>query len=241
MSFQLYRNTFYCKHFKIWQHEDVFPVNTDAVLLAQFVIDSGSFSRVLEVGSGNGLISVAYGTFYSKSKILSLDLDPNAVSCSQSNIEYNKLRNIATLQIDFRHFQSDQTYDLIFSNPPFFNSSLKSKVQRNRYSKYNDNLPLTDLLETALRLLDEKGKLCLILPFDQLIIVEQFIKSSQMGISRVIEIAPKNDTLANRVLLELARIDSIQRQEKLIIREADNSYTKQYLDYMKWFYLNVKE
>lgn len=232
------RNTFYCKHFKIWQHEDVFPVNTDSVLLAQFVIDSGSFLKVLEVGSGNGLISVAYGTFYSKSKILSLDLDPNAVSCLQSNIEGNHLRNIATLQIDFRHFKSDQTFDLIFSNPPFFNSSLKSKVQRNRYSKYNDNLPLADLLETSLRLLDKKGKLCLILPFDQLIIVEQFIKSSQLHISRFIEIAAKNDTLANRVLLELTRVDSIQRQEKLVIREADNSYTKQYMDYTKWFYLN---
>lgn len=238
MRIQLDRNTFHCKHFKIWQHEDVFPVNTDAVLLAQFVIDSGSFSKVLEVGSGNGLISIAYGTFYSKSKILSLDLDPNAVFCSQCNIKGNDLRNISALQIDFRHFQSDQPYDLIFSNPPFFNSSLKSNAKRNRYSKYNDNLPLTDLLETATRLLDEKGKLCLILPFDQLIVAEQYIKSSKMVVSRVIEIAPKNDIKTNRVLLELTKIDSTKRQERLIIREVDNSYTKQYRAYTKWFYLN---
>jgi tRNA1(Val) A37 N6-methylase TrmN6 len=59
-----------------------------------------------------------------------------------------------------------------------------------------------------------------------------------MVVSRVIEIAPKNDIKTNRVLLELTKIDSTKRQERLIIREVDNSYTKQYRAYTKWFYLN---
>ena len=232
------KNTFHCKHFTIWQHEDVFPVNTDAVLLAKFVIDSGLSVNVLEVGSGNGLISIAYGTFYSQSRVLSLDIDPNARLCSQFNIDTNKLEYISTQEIDFRRFQPNQLYGLIFSNPPFFNSSLKSNAKRNRYAKYNDNLPLTELLESATRLLDEKGKLCLILPYNQLYIVQQFIRSSQMTMSRVVEIAPKEDIQANRVLLELTRFCSIISKEKLIIREADNSYTKQYKEYTNWFYRN---
>ena len=59
---------------------------------------------------------------------------------------------------------TDLKFEMIVSNPPFFEQSLKSIDEKRSNARHADVLPFDDLLNCVVKLLDKGGKFCLILP-----------------------------------------------------------------------------
>ena len=124
---------FHFKQFSILQDKNVFRVGTDGVLLGALVSCEAAL-RVLEVGTGTGLISLMTAQRNAKAEILALDINEKAVELAGQNFNSSPFRDRLRAELfDFKNYISEEKFDLILSNPPYFeqmDSSQKDVLAR---------------------------------------------------------------------------------------------------------------
>jgi tRNA1Val (adenine37-N6)-methyltransferase len=118
------------QQFSIQQSKNVFRVGTDGVLLgAMFAVFSQKHS-----GSRNGkwFISLMLAQRNVSAKILAIDINSEAIELAGINFKNSIFRRLKTKFQDFKNFESDENFDLMVCNPPFFeeNNSAKDVLAR---------------------------------------------------------------------------------------------------------------
>ena len=149
-------------------------VGTDAVLLGAWMTVDGAH-RMLDVGTGTGVIALLgaqrRATLDAATPFLieALDIEANAAREATGNFEISPwASSLQTVHTSLQDWVADplhhHQYDLIFSNPPYFDQAWKPDQEERRLARHSDTLPFLDLLTGALALLKPGGRLALILP-----------------------------------------------------------------------------
>ena len=82
-------------------------------------------------------------------------------------LQASEASKIKTLQTSGVQYNTEQLFDLIISNPPYFNNALKNPSQTKRTARHTDTLSYQDLTDAATKLLKPNGRLSVIIPFDE--------------------------------------------------------------------------
>jgi len=149
------------QQFDIQQNADVFRVGTDAVLLGSLA-NVFEAKKVLEVGTGTGIISLMIAQRNPETQILAIDINPGAVNISQTNFSNSPFFDRIKSQLqDLKNFETEDKFDLIISNPPYFeiNNSEKDILARQRME-----LNFSDLIKKSSQLLSKNGLFTVIIP-----------------------------------------------------------------------------
>jgi tRNA1Val (adenine37-N6)-methyltransferase len=130
---------FHFKRFTINQSRTTLKVGTDAMLLGAF-IKTNSPRFGLDVGAGTGVLSLMVAQNHSSINIDSVEIDSKSFEDLKQNITESVFKNqINFFNIDFFAFQPNKKYDLIFSNPPFYDDGIKFNSEINFHPKHNVN------------------------------------------------------------------------------------------------------
>lgn len=133
----------------------------------------------------------------------------------------------------------NKKYDLIVSCPPYFLNSLKAPDKKRKLARHTDSLTFEELLSCSLRLLKPDGKFCVIIPSDlnKLFCDKALVEGYHVSmITQVIPIAGKEPL---RILLQMERKKkSIISNSITILDKEGRSYTKEYIELTKEFYIN---
>jgi len=231
-------NYFQFKQFKVFHDKSSMKVGTDAVLLA-CLCSIENKNDVLDIGCGSGIIPLILAQ-RSKAKITGIDIDSKSVIQTRENFDISKWSERLTADhISIQDFgnNSQQKFDLIVSNPPFFVKSTKSPSIIRNLARHNDTLSFLALIIAAKKLLTEYGIFSLILPetegeaFIELSIKNGFyLKGKHL-------IFPKASKVCNRIVFDLSLKKTYTTCRKLIIREENNEYTQAYKKLTADFYL----
>lgn len=194
------------KEFHINQSHTAMKVGTDGVLLGAWA-EGGN--KILDIGTGTGLIALMMAQRYPHSIIDAIDIDKGALKDATSNVAnspFSERINIIQSSLQSFRLQTDNEkqsllYDAIVSNPPFFINSLKNKVQNRSFSRHTDTLSFNDLCRHASRLLKDNGTFSIIIPFENRGIVESEAIMSGLSISYVINIKTKESKNIKRCLI----------------------------------------
>ena len=140
---------------------------------------------------------------------------------------------------DIVDFQTEKRYDLIVSNPPFFNHFSKCDSERKSRARHNDvTLSYEKLCVVASRLLKPDGRFALVLPDS---VLAEFLKVAGgygLFLHKRLNIIPIEGKEPNRVNLELHYGKGVETpEESFTIRGVDNRFTTQYTDFLKDYYL----
>ncbi|MFN6092079.1 MAG: tRNA1(Val) (adenine(37)-N6)-methyltransferase, partial [Bacteroidota bacterium] len=142
-------------------------VGTDGVLLGAWT-NIDNVSRILDIGTGTGLIALMLAQ-RSNAIIVAVDAEENAYN--QATINFNASpwkERLPLIHSKIQDYQTDEKFDLIVSNPPYFTGYYSSDdISRDIARSADMLLPYEDLITAAKRLLKEEGRLSLILPADQ--------------------------------------------------------------------------
>jgi tRNA1Val (adenine37-N6)-methyltransferase len=190
------------------------------------------------VGTGSGLISLMLAQRNPTAKITALDINKMAFELSSMNFENSPFQNqLEAKYHDFKQFKSDENFDLIVSNPPYFkeNSSEKDKLARQTVE-----LSFKDLISKASTLLSEHGLFSVIIPFE---IGKNFIELSETNslyLLRKIEIFGIENSKPKRLVLEFSKTKTSAIEETLIIEKSPRQYSDQYLELTKEFHVFSK-
>jgi len=143
--------------------------SVDALLLAHFA-EPGAADRVIELGTGCGIIPLIL-TFRRKlSKIIGVEIQPSLADLARRNIALNRVsRRIKVWEKDLRMLADQRwrgAFDLVLCNPPYrkLGSGRVNPVREKALARHEFEAALRDVLQTAHHLLREKGRLAMIYP-----------------------------------------------------------------------------
>uniref|UniRef100_UPI001BD43610 tRNA1(Val) (adenine(37)-N6)-methyltransferase n=1 Tax=Serratia marcescens TaxID=615 RepID=UPI001BD43610 len=140
---------------------------------------------------------------------------------------------------DIHHYAQRHAaeYDLIVSNPPYFEPAVACRDQARHNARYTETLTHEALLACAAQLLTEQGTFCVVLPHDIGAEFERLAQQSGWHTAAKVNVSDRADTPLHRVLLALARRETPLREQALAIKQADGSYTDDFRHLIADFYL----
>ena len=176
---------------KMVVEEKGLKITDDAILLSKFIkryLDTNykntkEKKTFLEIGAGQGVISLLLSETAIVSKIFAVEIQEEIFKILKKNVEINKLNDkIIPINKDIKSVKGE--YDFIFSNPPYkkINSGKMPRNEAERVSKYEVLLTLEELILEIKRLLKNHGEFFVIVPNDRLNDVFKNIYVNKMNI-----------------------------------------------------------
>ena len=234
-------SAFAFKQFNVKQDKCAMKVGTDAVLLGSWIQPNGS-THILDIGTGTGVIALMLAQ-KTNASIVGIDIDVSATQQAQENVDESKFKNSITLfNTSFQDYVKTTSlkFQLIVSNPPFFEQSLKSSDEKRSNARHADVLPFDELLEGVIKVLDESGKFCLILPTLEADKFRNMAQKKGLYLSKLLRVKSRVDKDTDKRHLMQFEFTPTEFSEETIAIEEDqrHSYTQAYKELTKAYYLN---
>jgi tRNA1Val (adenine37-N6)-methyltransferase len=230
------------KQFTVIQDKAAMKVCTDSCLFGSLINANESLS-ILDIGSGTGLLSLMLAQKYPNAKITAVEIDPEASINAIENIE-NALplsKNISFVEADIKTFKKDhlQKYDLIISNPPFYQQYLKSPKDKKNIAHHNELLTFSDLIDAILKLLAPNGQVWILLPPFEMSRFESICLSKGLLAQEMFSIKHNSEKPPIRMVARFSeQKNTVVTTEVINIHEKDNkTYSERFMNLLRDYYL----
>ena len=248
--------SFRFKQFFIEDSKCAMKVGTDGVLLGAWapigVRSQESGIRILDVGTGSGLIARMLMQRCPEAEVEGIDIDEAAVEQARENgvraycsalqewkiVESQESR----VRTNYRLPITTDKYDLIVSNPPYFQNSLKNPDAGRMTARHTDTLSYKDLMHHCARLLQENGHLALILPADAETEVRGLAAAERLSLTHITRVYSKEGKAPKRILLafrnltfDIGHLTIIE--DSLVLEDEKGGRSAAYSELTKDFYL----
>jgi tRNA1Val (adenine37-N6)-methyltransferase len=228
---------FHFKQFSIHHDRTAMKVGTDGVLLGALA-GSGSPKNILEIGVGSGVVSLMMAQRFPEAKIQGVEIDHAAWQQATENVQKSPWNGrIDFFNISFQDYgqQEQPKFDLIVSNPPYFSNHLKSPDPKRNLALHADALPFSDLAKGVLTLLDPEGEFWVILPSDQMGVLEKILLP--IGLSAIWKIAVKDKPSKNilRKIYGFSFYSRTVNEKYIFIKDENGHYSNDYSELLKEF------
>ena len=222
------------QQFSIQQSKDVFRVGTDGVLLGA-MCNVKNAKKILEIGTGTGLISLMLAQRNVSAKILAIDINENAVKLASENFRNSIFNENLKVELkDFKNFETNENFDLVVCNPPFFeeNASAKDVLARQQVE-----LNFRNLVEKSTEIITKKGILSIILPSEAATDVKSLAEEFNLYLVREINIYGIEGGNLKRNILEFSLAQKPLEISDFVIEKSPREYSDQYLELTKDFHV----
>ena len=227
------------KQFTVRHDRCAMKVGTDGVLLGAWT-DLSHSRRILDIGTGTGLIALMLAQRCMDARITAIDLDSAAVEQAQENIQASPWKDrIEALQQDICTYPPNGTFDTIVSNPPYFIDSLKCPDGQRSTARHTDTLDADRLIGKVSELLTSDGRFSIILPAEQ---TEDLIRvAGEKGLhpSRQTWVITRPGLSPKRILMEFRKIPVTLQPDELVIELERHVYSEEYIALTQEFYLKM--
>ncbi len=220
-------------------------VGTDSVLLGSWAqIDVNE--RILDIGTGTGILPLMLAQKVNGlCQIDAIEIDSSAIIDAKANFKNSPWKDCFKLiEQDFTTFRPTTLYNVIISNPPFFEGLAPIDNSRSAARNASDKLSYLKLIHNSSQLLTPNGHIYLIIPQENYEKVIKIALEHGLQLKRQLNLRPKTGKPINRVLIELVKksntsTDNIEQNKELIIRNSENNYTDEHILFTKNYYLNL--
>ena len=193
------------KQFTVRQGRCPMKVGTDGVLLGAWAAVRPQDRRMLDIGTGTGLIALMLAQRAPEAHVTGVDIDD--VGQARENAAASPWSGrVAFAQCPVQEFETPEPFDLIVSNPPFFVDSLTCPDRGRTAARHAVHLPFGDLRDAVLRLLAPGGRFAVILPTAE---AERFLAvcAGRLALVRRTDVRTTPRRPAKRALMEFVRAD----------------------------------
>lgn len=225
------------KRFAVEHGQATLAVGTDAVLLGAWVY-LASNSRILEVGTGCGVISLCLAQRFLDVHIHALDIDQESVLEASHNFRNSTWSNRLVASCEPYSEHSKPKYDVVVSNPPYFRDASKNPERHRELARHQDEFGFEAFVSYCTNQTTQNGKVSLVYPAEDLDYVKTIFESQNWFLTRLTTVFGKRSKPASRVLIEFSKRESSLASDELVIYHPDHSYTAEYQELTKDFYLN---
>jgi len=232
------------KQFTVYQEACAMKVCTDACLqgastAAYLQTNKPGIQRILDIGTGTGLLSLMLAQQLSSATITAIELDAAAAGQARTNFTASPWsERLQVIETDAREMATDVQYDFIITNPPFYESDLKSDNHLRNQAMHATTLDYNDLLKVIDRQLAEGGEFSILLPYRPF--GEFLVLAGTAGfyLKEVVHVKQSERHAYFRSIGIFGREQNEPKVASMAIREADQQvYTPVFVSLLQPYYL----
>ena len=246
---------FQFKQFTIQQEKAALKVSTDSCLFGAWIAEevrnkkyevrSGfntltthySPLTILDIGAGTGLLMLMLAQ-KSEALIDGIEIDEPSYQQATQNIEASPWKERLNLfHADVKQFNFSKKYDLIISNPPFYEGDLKSVAANRNVAMHDEGLKLDELIGIVDNNLTENGRFAVLLPFTR---AERMIEKGKLTELHLLKHVQVKQTVKHgyfRSILLFSRREKQPIVDDFSIKDENNQYTNEFVNLLKDYYL----
>ncbi len=237
---------FQFKQFTVHQDRCAMKVTTDSCLFGAWVAEKArsretAARRLLDIGTGTGLLSLMLAQKNPALTIDAVELDEEATLQARENIGSSPWKNNISLHhADARTFLYPHNYDIIISNPPFYENELKGDSKKKNIAHHNEGLFLHELLAVIKGNLETDGSFFLLLPYKRKPEIKDLMLEHEFDISEIVFVrqSVKHDFFRIMLSGKLHTDESIETIfDEISIWNEKQQYTAEFVSLLKDYYL----
>ena len=253
-------NTFFqFKNFIVHQQHTSMKVCTDACLFGAWAAQDKAMcnaTNILDIGAGTGLLSLMVAQANATAKITAIEIESAAAIEATSNFNLSPWKERLHLVHDrIQNFGNinHTTFDMIISNPPFYEGDLKSPNENKNKAAHSTDLPWKELIENVKKLLKNEGSFFVLMPTLRAYTMQKLC--DQHGLQLVEEVLVHNTAknLPIRAMQKFTKLNhesnndvkvtqkiplSVKRN-KIYIKDLYNQYSPEFNVLLKDYYLHL--
>lgn len=236
------------KQFTIHQDRCAMKVTTDGCLFGAWVAEEIKIKNLkgancLDIGAGTGLLSMMVAQKNPSLIINAVEIDAQAAAQAQDNTDASPWKeNITILPGDAKEMTNafQRKYDLIISNPPFYENELASPDKDRNTAHHAGGLLLDELLAIIPELLKPDGRFYLLLPFKRYTELLPLFQKHKLELVHCTFVKQSVRHANFRVMVQGIKQGNtafIYTEDEIVIATETGSYTASFTDLLKDYYL----
>ena len=238
---------FQFKQFTIYQDRCAMKVTTDACLFGAWIVNEVKNQKlkvksVLDIGTGTGLLALMVAQKNPEMKIDTLEIDKDAAEQARINTGSSPWKEQINIVLsDVKGFSFEKEFDLIISNPPFYENELRSATDSKNVAHHSENLTLKELLVIIKNNLGKTGSFFLLLPYKRNEEIKKLFKDHELNISKILFVrqSVKHDYFRIFIKGSLNTEDKETEFNELSIWDDKQQYTNEFVNLLKDYYLHL--
>lgn len=235
------------KQFTVYQQCCAMKVGTDGTLLGAWAMAPEGETRILDIGTGTGLIALMMAQRFPNARIVGIDIDGDAVQQARQNVMESPFSDrIDILHTDLNTYaesvfvdETDDsfTFDAIVSNPPYFTDALTCPDSQRAVARHTVSLTYSELMKSSVRLLQKNGILSVIIPCDCRSRLVAAANLNGLFTSRVCQVKTTPRKSPKRQLIEFLKhpVNKLVKEEQIL--EILGSRSEWYQQLTEDFYI----
>lgn len=220
---------------KIIQDTEGFRFGIDSVLLTEFARDIKHNSKIIDLGTGTGIIGILLSKKVNPSQIMGVETQKDVANMAQRSVELNKLESIMQIiNADIKDIEfNEETFDTVITNPPYKKegTGINSKNEKQKISRFETTVGLEEWIKISSKLLKSKGSFYMVYRPDRLTELFSNLKKYKLEIKRLRFIHSKVSEQSKLVLIKAVKEgrEFLKIEKPLIIYNEDGEYTDEIL------------
>lgn len=215
-------------------------VGTDGVLLGAWAKPTTPPKRILDIGTGTGLIAIMMAQRFEEAKIIGIEINVEAAQEATTNMLssiWNERLECQNTSLQNSSF--DQPFDVVVCNPPYFENTTKSNNEQRTTAKHTDSLSLNEIFKKMDTLLALNGELMLVYPSENVQNIQNDLTFFGLYLNEICWVKGNKKSKVKRALMKISKHHKTLKESNLTIETERHNYTKEYVDLCKDFYLNL--
>jgi tRNA1Val (adenine37-N6)-methyltransferase len=220
-------------------------IGTDGILLGAWCSLKDNTNKILDIGSGTGVISLMLAQRFNNTTIDSVEIEKNAYEQSVENFERSVWADrLFCFHSTFQDFAKErkedgETYDLIISNPPFYTDNVKNNNRARNKARSTSFLSFVELISGVSKILSNQGEFTTIIPFKEEAKFIEISKQNNLFLNKICRVKGNNNSDIKRSLLTFSFYKKQLDENNLIIETSRHLYTDEYINLTKNFYIKM--
>lgn len=227
------------ENLKIIQNTDGFCFGVDSVLLTEFARDIKKQSRIVDMGTGTGVLAILLSKKVDAKKIYGIEIQKDVAEMANRSVKLNSLENvIEIINEDINKINlENNSFDAVVTNPPYkkLGTGIDNKKEKQKISRYETTASLDDWLRISSKLLKDNGSFYIVYRTDRLSELTENMRKYKLEIKRERFVYSNINKQSNLVLIKAVKGAGVflKVEKPLIIYNLDGTYTDEILKIYK--------
>lgn len=219
---------------KIIQNSEWFCFGIDSILLSGFAEEIHRNSKILDLGTGTGILAILLSEKVENSRIVGVEVQKEVAEMANRSVKLNKLEErIEIVNSNITDLDYNFEFDAVVTNPPYKerNTGLINENDVKLISRHEIKANLEDFIKTASRALRDKGSLYMVNRPERLVDIFEYCRKYKLEPKELRFVYSKTNSKPVMILLKATKNANryLKVDAPLYIYEEDGSYTKEIL------------
>ena len=192
----------------IIQKKRGYRFNLDSVLLADFIKIKKKKSKIIDLGTGSGILLILLSLKYKDPEFYALEIQETLFDLSKRNFSLNKIK-VNLLNGDVKNIKKllpPQSFDYVITNPPYYKiEGKKPENEELKIAKFEEKASVDDFIKAAFYLLKDNGSFFMVNQSNRLAEILYKMKKNRLEPKRVRFIYPSYREQSSHFLVEAVK------------------------------------